>query len=149
MNGQPYPTDTILTRKVPEGDAYDRVKVVGVTATKDQPLGEEWAGQAGEGLVVQPDPGFGDNRSVTAEQIRKEFDVESFPEEYEPPVRQRQAPEKSPEQQFAEAAQDPEVKAAVAESDAQTAERRAAAQAPDLSDVGGRELPDSASGESA
>lgn len=115
MNGQPYPTGTILARRTPEGDDYDRVRVGGHVAAIDNPLKAEWATQTGEGVVVAPADGFGAPKDVPSTVIAEEYIIESEPPEA--PVQERK-PERlrTAEQQFADEGREATKSAAAASS---------------------------------
>lgn len=80
----PWPTGTILTRFNPQNDPYDKVLVVG----------------GGNEVVIQPADEFGESKAITAELVRREYDID-VPEGGDLPRPTYIDPGPTPEQQFA------------------------------------------------
>lgn len=100
-----YPTDTILTRREPKGDKFDKLKVVGPSPIKSTAAGE-W-GSGGDAIVVHPigdAEDFGPPENLPIRAANEFYEVEYEPDpapthlESQPPP--RVARQLSPEEQF-------------------------------------------------
>lgn len=83
----PWPTGTVLTRFVKQDDPYDKVLVVG----------------GGNEVVIQPYEEFGESRSISAADVRSQYDID-VPEGGDLPRPTYIDPGPTPEQVFAKLA---------------------------------------------
>jgi hypothetical protein len=137
-----YQPGTILTRKelkkLPDGslDPFNEVKVIGPSPVSTGVRSEEFTGQQGEAISIQP-TSFGPTIDKFFGELQSEYDVTSIPE---PPAIQAGtvtpvSPGPTPEEQFAQAARaqreqaSDSVTAAQVEVPAERAERAAAVAA--------------------
>jgi hypothetical protein len=75
----PFPTDTILMRREPKDDPFDRLKVVGVSPIRTARAGE-WAGETGNDVIVEALTEFASPGTFPDSVLEREYDVESMPE---------------------------------------------------------------------
>lgn len=83
----PWPTGTVLTRFVKQDDPYDKVLVVG----------------GGNEVVIQPYEEFGESKSISASDVRAQYDID-VPEGGDLPRPTYLDPGPTPEQVFAKLA---------------------------------------------
>lgn len=87
----PFPTDTILTRKKPKKNAYDRIKIVGASPIRTARAGE-WAGETGDDIIVEPLTEFAPPTTFPETVLEREYDVESMPDEFDQVIDPRSRP---------------------------------------------------------
>lgn len=115
-----YLPGTILKRKEPVGDALDDLRVVAPSPMRDASV-DAWQGSGGDAVIVTPNAVFGGNEILPLDVGAAEYDVVSVPEtniqsNNLPPEPDRNAPQLTPEQQFAAHARAAKPKAKKAEA---------------------------------
>jgi hypothetical protein len=105
-----YTPDTILERKEPKENAYDKVRVVGPSPISFSATRGEWGGRgAQDGVIIEPVEEHDSTIDVPLGQLQELYSVVSEGEPlgiqptFEPPKRVDTRMLKSPEDVFAEA----------------------------------------------
>lgn len=69
-----YLPDTILERKEPRDDPYDKVRVIGASPTTfTAPEDAHWGAGGGRGILLQPVEEFGANVDVPLGEVREAY----------------------------------------------------------------------------
>lgn len=124
-----YLPNTILTRREAAGDAYDVVRVVGISPIKQASLAE-WSGAGGEHIIVAPHEEFGSNEVMPVSIAQAQYEVTEFPEVEEPapdPRGRGRVPNISPEEAFARDAREAQSRAATKSEKAEPKKAKPAA----------------------
>jgi len=75
-----YLPDTILARKEPKNDIYDRVRVIGASPTTFAvPEGAHWGTGGGRGILLQPVDDFGANVDIPLGEVQDAYKVVTEP----------------------------------------------------------------------
>jgi hypothetical protein len=75
----PFPAETILVRRTPKDNPFDRLKVIGVSPIRTARAGE-WTGETGDDVIVEALADFASPGTFPDSVLEREFDVEFMPD---------------------------------------------------------------------